>query len=186
MATENRRLWLIDGAYMYYAQQSMGLGYAFDYKKLRDKLEQDGRIFQGYYINSTPNPPTDAQDSFHTWLKSAPPRGPKLQVRLNKLKELHLECPACHSAFDRRVQKGVDIGVATLALTLADRYDSLILSSGDGDFKDAMEYIRNTLNKTLELVVFRTGVSTDLQSLSDRVYWIDDFKEEIAKSTGVV
>lgn len=181
MTDADRRLWLIDGAYMFYAQQSLGPGYAFDYKKLRDKLEQDGRIFQGYYVNSTPNPPTDAQDGFHTWLKSAPPRGPKLQVRLYKLRELHLECPACGNAFDRRMQKGVDIGVATLALTLMDRYDTLILSSGDGDFKDAMEYIRNTLDKRLELVVFRSGVSTDLQSLSDHIYWIDDFNDDVAK-----
>lgn len=180
-SSENRRLWLIDGAYMFYAQQSMGSGYTFDYKLLRDKLEQDGRIFQGYYVNSTPNPPTDAQDAFHTWLKSAPPRGPRLQVRLYRLKELHLECPACHNAFDRRVQKGVDIGVATLALTLADRHDTLILSSGDGDFKDAMEHVRNALDKTLELVVFKSGVSADLQSLSDKVYWMDESKAEIAK-----
>jgi nijmegen breakage syndrome protein 1 len=65
------------------------------------------------YVNSTPNPPTDAQDTFHTRLMSAPPRGPKLQVRLYKLKELHVEWSQCWYVFDRRVQKGVDIGIAT-------------------------------------------------------------------------
>jgi hypothetical protein len=125
MPDQNRRLWLIDGAYMYMAQQSLGQGYQFDYRKLREKIEQDGKLFQGYYVNSTPDPPTDAQDAFHTWLKSAPPRGPKLQVRLYKLKELYVECPHCMHAFARRVQKGVDIGIATLALTMVDRYQSL-------------------------------------------------------------
>lgn len=123
----------------------------------------------------------DAQDAFHTWLKSASPCGPKLQVRLHKLKELLVECPHCGQAFEKRVQKGVDVGIATLALTLVDRYDTLILSSGDGDFKDAIEYIRNTLDKRFELVVFNIGVSTDLQSLSDRIYWIDDFKNDVAR-----
>jgi hypothetical protein len=55
------------------------------------------------------------------------------------------------------------------------------LSSGDGDFKDALEYIRNTLDKKLELLVFKSGVSTDLQSLSDNIYWIDDFKDEVTR-----
>jgi NYN domain len=182
MSDGNRRVWLIDGAYMFMAQDSLGPGFKFGYKKLRDRIERDGRLVQGYYVNSTPSPPTDAQDAFHTWLKSGPPRGPKLQVRLYKLKELHLECPKCSTQFDRRVQKGVDIGIATLALTLVDRYDTLILSSGDGDFKDALEHIRNTLDKRLELVVFKAGVSTDLQSLSDHIYWIDDFKDVVAKT----
>ena len=178
-----RRLWLIDGAYMFSAQTSLGVGFQFDYKKLRDKLEQDGKIFQAYYVNSTPNPPTDQQDAFHTWLKSAPPRGPKIQVRLHALKNLRVKCLSCSATFDRPVQKGVDIGLATLALTLLDRYDTLILSSGDGDFKDALEYIRNRMNKRLELLVFPSGVSTDLQSLSDSIYWIDEFKDEVRRST---
>jgi uncharacterized LabA/DUF88 family protein len=181
MPDQNRRLWLIDAAYMFMSQSTVGEGYQFDYSKLRDKLEQDGKFFQVYYVNSTPNPPTDSQDAFHTWLKSAPPKGPRFQVRLFQLKTLHIECPQCRYAYDRRVQKGVDIGIATLALTLADRYDTLVLSSGDGDFKDMAEYVRNTLDKRFELAVFRNGVSTDLQSLTDQIYWVDDFLEEVRK-----
>lgn len=181
MAKQNRRLWLIDAAYMFASQQSLGQRYAFDYGKLRKRLEKDGKFFQVYYVNSTPNPPTDQQDAFHTWLKSAPPRGPKFQVKLFKLKTLQIECPNCNHVYDRRVQKGVDIGISTLVLTLAERYETLVLSSGDGDFKDMAEYIRNTLNKRFELAVFRSGVSTDLQSLSDRIYWIDDFAKEVVK-----
>jgi uncharacterized LabA/DUF88 family protein len=167
---------------MFLSQQTVGTGFQFDYKKLRDHLEQDGKFFQAYYVNSTPNPPTDQQDAFHTWLKSAPPRGPRLQVRLFQLKGLHIECPQCHYVYERRVQKGVDIGIATLALTLADRYDTLCLSSGDGDFRDMAEHVRNTLNKRLELAVFKAGVSTDLQSLSDHIYWIDDFLQDVRKT----
>lgn len=181
MARQNRRLWLIDAAYMLYSQQSIDQGYQFDYAKLRRKLELDGPFFQVYYVNSTPNPPTDEQDSFHTWLKCAPPRGPRFQVRLFKLKTLQCECPECGHAYDRQVQKGVDIGICTLALTLADRYETLVLSSGDGDFKDMAEHVRNTLDKRFELAVFRSGVSTDLQSISDHIYWIDDFVNEVRK-----
>lgn len=181
MPDQNRRLWLIDAAYMLMSQQTVQPGYQFDYRKLRDKLEMDGKFFQAYYVNSTPNPPSDQQDAFHIWLKIAPPKGPRLQVRLFQLKALHIECPQCGHAYDRRVQKGVDIGIATLALTLADRYETLVLSSGDGDFKDMAEYVRNTLDKRFELAVFKSGVSTDLQSLTDQIYWIDDFLDDVRK-----
>jgi len=181
VSEDNRRLWLIDGAYMWYAQNSLVPAYQLDYRKLRDKLEEDGKVFQAYYFNATQNPPSDAQDSFHTWLKCARPSGPNLQVRLYKLKELHLKCPACSHEFDRQVQKGVDVGIATMALRLVDRYETLMLSSGDGDYMDSMEYVRNTLDKRLELVVFRYGVATDLQSLSDKIYWIDDFKQDVGR-----
>ncbi len=181
MESKERRLWLIDGAYMYRSQSSADPQYRFDYKKLREKLEQEGKFFQVYYLNSVPKEPPEAMEKFHTWLKSAPPQGPQFQVKLFDLRPLSLTCPACGVEFQRHVQKGVDVGIATLALTLADRYDTLVLSTGDGDFKDMVEYVRNTLNKRVELVVFKSGVSTDLQSLADRVRWIDEFKHEVEK-----
>lgn len=179
---DNRRLWLIDGGYMFNASESVQADFQYDYRKIREVLERDGEIFQAYYLNSTPNPPKDVQDHFHAWMRSAPPYGPKIQTRLYGLKNVKSICPKCSHEFKRRVQKGVDIGIATLALTMIDRYDTLILSSGDGDFKDAIEFIRNNKNKRFELAVFRTGVSTDLQSMSDRIYWLGDFKDEIQKT----
>lgn len=183
MSSQNeRRIWLIDGAYMLNAQRTVGATYQFDYLKLRQKVEERGKLVQAYYLNSTPDPPTDGQNAFHTWLKSAPPSGPKLQVRLYGLKNLRGECSRCHNVYERQVQKGVDVGITTLALTLVERYDTLILSSGDGDFIDALDYIRNTRDKRLELVVFKSGVSTDLQSVSDEILWIDDFKDDVART----
>jgi uncharacterized LabA/DUF88 family protein len=115
-------------------------------------------------------------------MRSAPPNGPKIQTRLYGLKKLRVECDKCKTAIPRQVQKGVDIGIATLALTMINRYDTLILSSGDGDFKDMVEFIRNQSNKRFELAAFKRGVSTDLQSMSDRIYWLNDFKEDIQKT----
>lgn len=54
----DRRLWLIDGSYIYMSQSSIGAGFKLDYKKLKNKIEVDGSIFQAYYVNSTPDPPT--------------------------------------------------------------------------------------------------------------------------------
>ena len=77
-------------------------------------------------------------------------------------------------------QKGVDVGIATLALVHRDRYDTLILSSGDGDLLDAVEFLSEQ-GKKIELAVFTEGVSTDLQARADDIRWINDFADEIRR-----
>ncbi len=176
-------IWLIDAAYLFNAQRSLGSSYNFDYLKLRNKLEKEGQISRVYYLNSTQNPPTDAQNGFHTWLKTAKPEGPQIIVKLYKLKEEAYQCPYCNHKFNEQVQKGVDAGLSTLIVRLAyqQNYDNLILSSGDGDLEDAIAHVKEYLKKRVELCVFRYGVSPDLQAYADRIYWINDFAQEVAK-----
>jgi len=194
----NRRLWLIDAGYLFNSRHSVTPNYQFSYLKLRNKLEQDGPIWRAYYLNSTNNPPSEAQDNFHNWLRSAPPTGPKIITKLYELKtqradkayceicgsKVNLSCPnqtdgsPLHK-INNEIQKGVDVGIATLSLIHKDNYDTLILSSGDSDLLDAIEFL-SEIGKKVELAVFKTAVSTELQSRADRVYWIDDFSNEIA------
>jgi len=189
------RLWLIDAGYLFNAQRSVGSGYHFDYLKLRRKLEETRPIWRAYYLNSTPHPPTDAQDGFHTWLRSAPPRGPRLITKLYELKHVAADrayceqCATrvglrCPNGSDHRLrnqqQKGVDVGLATLALIHREQYETLLLSSGDGDLLDAVEYLSEH-RKRIELAVFTDGVSTDLQARSDHIYWINDFADEVRR-----
>lgn len=178
-----KTIWLIDAAYMFNAQRSVAANYIFDYLKLRNRLERDGPINRVYYLNSTQNPPTDAQNGFNTWLKTARPDGPQFIVKLYKLKDEDYRCPSCAAVFAEQVQKGVDVGIATLIVKLAHQqnYDNLILSSGDGDLEDAIVHVKEYLNKRIELCVFKYGVSPDLQSYADRVYWINDFAQEVFK-----
>jgi uncharacterized LabA/DUF88 family protein len=176
----DRVVWLVDAAYLLKAAPGH-----FDYLLLRNVLEETTgcRFSEIFYFNSTPNPPTDQMDAFHTWLKSAPPRGPKLRVKLYKLKDLHLDCPSCHNSFDRPVQKGVDVGIATMAIKMAalDQYDTLLLSTGDGDFEDAIKYVKEERRKRFWLAGFDGSVSADLQSYADDVFWLgllwDRFKK---------
>ncbi len=74
----------------------------------------------------------------------------------------------------------MDVGLATLALVHKDKIDTLLLSSGDGDLLDAVEHL-SELGKRLELVVFREGVSTELQSRADVIHWIDEFADEVRR-----
>jgi len=176
-----RRLWLIDGAYMLKAQQTRG-NFKLDYIKLRNHLEQmGGEFFQVYFLTSEIGDGS-ATESFFTVLKAAPPKGPKFQVKLYGTKPFVVECQNCKNKVERQVQKGVDVALVTLLLSLVDRYDSVTLSTGDGDFMEAVEYVRNILNKRVELVGFHTGMSADLQSVSDRVHWIEDFSDVVRLS----
>ncbi|MBD3316671.1 MAG: NYN domain-containing protein [Chitinivibrionales bacterium] len=190
-----KRLWLIDAGYLFNAQKSVGRDYQFDYMKLRQKLEESGPLWRAYYFSATPDATTDAQDNFHSWLRSAGPRGPKIITKLYQLKQVdadraycadcstkvNLSCPNGHFHSLRNYQqKGVDVGIATLALTHQERYDALVLSTGDGDFLDMVEFLSET-GKRIELLVFREGVSTDLQARADVVHWIDDFADDVKR-----
>ena len=175
-----KTIWIIDAAYLF----NFGKSRPFDYLKLKNQIEManGGPLYESYYLNSSQDPSSDAQ-AFHTWLKTAPPKGPKFRVQLYKLKTMHMRCPDCGTSFERQVQKGVDVGIATLIIKLAVQnvYDRLILSAGDGDFEDAISYIKSDLHKQFWLNGATTTLSTDLQSYSDRVLWLDDMTPAIDK-----
>ena len=189
------RLWLIDAGYLFNAQRDVEAGYLFDYLKLRRRLEESGAMWRAYYLNSTPHPPTDAQDAFHTWLRSASPRGPQLITKLYELKptradraycdecetKVRLTCPngSTHKISNQQ-QKGVDVGLAALSLIHRERYETLLLSSGDSDLLDAVEFLSEQ-GKRIELAVFSEGVSTELQARADEIFWINDFADDVRR-----
>ena len=81
-----RRLWLIDGAYMFRAQKSIDPDYHFDYLKLRDQLEGFGAISKSIFVNSSADPANDLKSPFHSWMESPPPLGPGIKVKLLPLR----------------------------------------------------------------------------------------------------
>lgn len=176
----DRIIWIADAGYLLKACPDK-----FDYLKLKELLETEcgGAFAESFYLNSTPNPPTDVQDSFHTWLKMASPRGPKMRVKLYKLKDMHHQCPKCSHSFDRPVQKGVDVGIATLIVKLAaqNQYSRLILSAGDGDFEDAIAFAKEELHKEIWIAGFPDSLSPDLQSYADKVVWLDEHWDKFRK-----
>lgn len=181
-----RTVWIVDAAYLLKASPGK-----FDYVKLKKQLEQEvGSPFvECFYLNSISDPPSDQQDAFHNWLKQAPPKGPKMRVKLYKLKEICMNCPECNAELWRTVQRGVDVGVATLAVKMAaqDQFDNLLLSAGDGDFEDAIKFIREDLHKQFWIAGFEGSVSADLQSYADQVIWLNEpHIWDVVKKPGLV
>ena len=175
-----KTLWIVDASYLLHAAPKH-----FDYLKLKQILEGcvGAEFKSSYYLNSCGDPPSEAQNAFHTWLKTAPPQGPKMRVKLYKLKDLQVKCPSCSSTFSRDVQKGVDVGIATLIVKLAaqHQFDRLVLCAGDGDFEDAIAFAKEECGKEIVISGFHNTVSPDLQSYADRVIWLDEHIDAVAK-----
>lgn len=177
-----KTVWIIDGGYL----DSFGKTHRFDYVKLKNEIVRlnGDALYESYYLNSTDDVPAEELKAFHTWLKRAPPQGPKLRVQLYRLKNSRAICPKCMLEFDRKVQRGVDVGIATLIITLAakDVYDRLVLSAGDGDFEDAIAYVKSELHKEVWINGSRANLSPDLQSYSDEVLWLEDMLPQIGRT----
>jgi uncharacterized LabA/DUF88 family protein len=162
-------------------------GRAFDYLKLKDLLTRlnGGDLYESYYLNGSPDPEDDDVNDFHTWLKYAPPRGPKMRVQLYRNSYVSCKCPQCNVLFSPRKQKGVDAGIVTLILKLAmqNQYDRLILSTGNGYFREAIDYVKNELHKEIWFTAFPDTLSPDLQSYADRVIWLNEHWQDFKKET---
>ena len=197
-----RRLWLIDASYLFNARHSVAGGYRFSYLKLRQKIEESGPLWRAYYLNSVPLKEANGADDFHGWLRTALPNGPQLITQLYPTAEEPAHRAWCEACGERvslvcpkqqprqrshrlsnEVQKGVDVGLATLALIHRDSYDTLLLSTGDSDLLDAVSFLSDH-GKRIELVVFQQGVATNLQCRADRIHWINDFAGDVEYTNG--
>lgn len=60
-----------------------------------------------------------------------------------------------------------DLGIAMDAIRLGQKVDSLILMSGDGDFKPVVNYLQNSLGCLVEVVAFKKTSNDGLIEMAD-------------------
>lgn len=60
-----------------------------------------------------------------------------------------------------------DLGIAMDAIRLGHKVDSIILVSGDGDFKPVVNYLQQALGCLVEVVAFKKTANKDLIELAD-------------------
>lgn len=163
----------IDGSNLYHGAKAV-LGEAkLDFEKLIEKLvslDRDRELVRTYYYNAVLDMKDDengykAQQRFFHRLSFIP----NFEVKLGRLEK--------HG--DKKVEKGVDVEIATDMLFFAyqNLYDIAILISGDGDFASAIEKVKN-LGKHVENAYFFTNRSYHLQKVSDRFIKLDDFVQD--------
>lgn len=67
-----------------------------------------------------------------------------------------------------------DIGIAMDAIRLGHKVDSIILVSGDGDFKPVVNYLQQSLGCLVEVAAFKKSANHELVEIADDFVNIDD------------
>src|SRR6266849_6316471 len=118
-----RTIVFIDNSNAFHGQ--MTAGWRIDAKKLQAYLASEGEIWQTYIFASVSDPPRYEQTNFYKFLKNEM----RYEVLLYELGRKTVKCFACSKSRQVRVEKGVDVGVATKMLTLANNraFDTAIL-----------------------------------------------------------
>jgi uncharacterized LabA/DUF88 family protein len=145
----------IDGANLYTCMRDyLNIARNVRVDVLGSKLANGRQLVRTYYYNS-PAPPTADQASSQrfwaklAWLNNVRPRQGRIVP-----KTIEAECSECHKRFtiNTYVQKGVDtrIVVDVISLAQSDAYDVGIVVSGDSDLAEAIEWVREHAQKTIE------------------------------------
>ena len=67
-----------------------------------------------------------------------------------------------------------DLGIAMDAIRLGHKVDSIILVSGDGDFKPVVNYLQQSLGCLVEVVAFKKTTNKELIEIADDYINIED------------
>lgn len=72
-----------------------------------------------------------------------------------------------------------DLGIAMDAIRLGQKVDSIVLISGDGDFKPVVNYLQQSLGCLVEVVAFKQTASKSLVEIADDFLNIEDHKSDL-------
>lgn len=72
-----------------------------------------------------------------------------------------------------------DIGIAMDAIRLGHKVDSIILISGDGDFKPVVNYLQQSLGCLVEVIAFSKTVNKELVEMSDDFTNIENYRNKL-------
>lgn len=72
-----------------------------------------------------------------------------------------------------------DVGIAMDAVRLGAKVDSIILVSGDGDFKPVVNYLQQALSCLVEVAAFKKTANSELIELADDFTNIEEHKSEL-------
>lgn len=173
-----RHLLLIDGNYLFFSQKRL------DFLKFKKRIEGilQKKVVETHYVENILD--ANKQQTFYTWLRSAEPYGPHFQVHLIPMKDVSLRCDHCGQWSTKPVVDGVETKLTTLMHRLAyqDKFDRLILVSGDAVHAEAIRYLKDELKRKVVVCGFEGSVGLDLQNASDFVIWIDKFYEEVKRT----
>lgn len=72
-----------------------------------------------------------------------------------------------------------DVGIAMDAIRLGHKVDSIILVSGDGDYKPVVNYLQQSLGCLVEVVAFKRTANKELTELADDFINIEEHSRKL-------
>lgn len=81
--------------------------------------------------------------------------------------------------FDGAKKGDWDLGIAMDAIRLGNKVDSVVLVSGDGDFKPVVNYLQQSLGCLVEVVAFKRTANNGLIEIADDFINIEEHKSQL-------
>jgi uncharacterized LabA/DUF88 family protein len=173
--TRGRTIAFVDNSNVFHGQ--LNAKWRLDVQKLQSYLERDGEIWQTFFFASVDDPPRYQQTAFYGFIKNQM----RWQVVLYKLGYKTIRCQRCGDARRVPVEKGVDVGLATKILTLANNraFDTALLVAADKDYLETVRAVKNN-GLRVEIIAWRGTISPEMEAESSKsVVYFDDLRREI-------
>ncbi len=151
---------LVDVQNMYYSAKNL-YNSRMSFKTLLDTAVQ-GRLLVraiSYVINA------DHGEKEHSFFEALNSAG-------FEVKEKDLQ-----TFFDGAKKGDWDLGIAMDAIRLGNKVDSIVLVTGDGDFKPVVNYLQQALGCLVEIVAFKRTANHELIEMADDFIDIEEHKE---------
>lgn len=157
----------VDGSNILWACKAFQKNFRMDYRKLVDELVEKRKLIRPNFYCATGVPPSPQQTKFHDSLRF---QGFNVVTKPVKIRP------------QGAVEKGVDAALVTDMLKFAfmNAYDICILVSGDGDFAEAVEVVKDR-GKQVEISAFEHTIDRNLRMLADKFTSIDSIADKIEK-----
>lgn len=170
-----RTIMFIDNSNVFHGQRNAG--WRIDVKKLHAHLEREGEIWQTFIFASVTDPPRYRQTAFYTFLKTEM----RYEVLLYTLGSRSVECRRCGDDWTVPLEKGLDVGLATKMLTLANAraFDTAILVAADKDYLETVQAVK-AMGLRVEILAWRGTISWEMENESSKpTLYFDDIRDEI-------
>jgi uncharacterized LabA/DUF88 family protein len=153
----------IDGNNLFHAARSVGI--EIDYAKLLNFLRGDSPLLRAFFYTGV-DEKAERQQGFLLWM------------RRNGYRVVEKELK---TYADGTKKANLDVEIAVDMLSLADKYDTAVLVSGDEDFAYAINAVAYK-GVRVEVAGFRSNTSPRLIDVADQFMELDAHIDEIVKS----
>ena len=153
----------IDGNNLFHAARSVGV--EIDYAKFLNFLRNDSPLLRAFFYTGV-DEKAERQQGFLLWM------------RRNGYRVVEKELK---TYADGTKKANLDVEIAVDMLSLADKYDTAVLVSGDEDFAYAINAVAYK-GVRVELAGFRSNTSPRLIDVADQFIELDSHLDSICKS----